>query len=161
MTITVRALGPADWRLWRDMRLRALADSPDSFGSTLEVAASRADDEWLPGSRDHERYLMAYVDERPVGMGYVGVDTEAVAHVFAMWVDPAVRRMGVASALLDAMKAFASGQGATRMVLRASRPVEAALELYRKAGYVATGSVTPLREGSDVETIELQLDLRA
>ena len=33
--IGIRVLAEDDWRLWRDLRLAALAESPDAFGSRL------------------------------------------------------------------------------------------------------------------------------
>jgi hypothetical protein len=43
---TVRAFSADEWRGYRDLRLRALADSPDAFGSTLTEETSRLDAEW-------------------------------------------------------------------------------------------------------------------
>ena len=34
MTRTVRVVDGDDWRTWREIRLRALRDSPSAFGST-------------------------------------------------------------------------------------------------------------------------------
>lgn len=46
MTIHVQELKPGDGLIWRDLRLRALKDSPDAFGMTYEVEVQRSDDEW-------------------------------------------------------------------------------------------------------------------
>ena len=46
MAITVRRFAPHEWRVYRELRLRALADSPDAFGSTYEREAARTDAEW-------------------------------------------------------------------------------------------------------------------
>ena len=32
---TIRTFSPGEWRAYRDLRLRALTDSPDAFGRTL------------------------------------------------------------------------------------------------------------------------------
>jgi hypothetical protein len=43
---TIRALGANEWRVYRDLRLRALADSPHTFGRTLAEEEGRLDAEW-------------------------------------------------------------------------------------------------------------------
>ena len=39
--IAVRTLEPADWAIWRELRLRALEDSPEAFVSTLASTLER------------------------------------------------------------------------------------------------------------------------
>jgi GNAT superfamily N-acetyltransferase len=85
MTSTVRRLGVADWEQLRDVRLRALQDSPSAFlkrdGSTLGMICG----------------IPAGEDER---------DPDA-AMMVAMWADRAVRGSGVAVALTDELVAWA------------------------------------------------------
>ena len=47
--VSIRRLDGHEWRAYRDLRLRALADSPDAFGSTLERERDRPDAEWAAG----------------------------------------------------------------------------------------------------------------
>jgi hypothetical protein len=66
----VRAVGADDWRSWRDIRPRALQDSPDAFGSTYELESGFTEDQWrtrLAGP-DHVSAL-AYRATAPIGMG--------------------------------------------------------------------------------------------
>ena len=44
--IDLRALTSEDWAVWRDVRLRALADAPYAFGSTLEDWKSASEERW-------------------------------------------------------------------------------------------------------------------
>lgn len=37
-----RRLGRHEWRVYRDLRLRALSESPDAFGSTSERESRRS-----------------------------------------------------------------------------------------------------------------------
>ncbi len=42
-TLIVRTFAPHEWPTYKDLRLRALADSPDAFGSTLAAEQGRTD----------------------------------------------------------------------------------------------------------------------
>jgi len=44
--IAVRVLDESEWPLYRDVRLRALAESPDAFTATLADEAARDDQFW-------------------------------------------------------------------------------------------------------------------
>jgi hypothetical protein len=36
---TIRTIHPTEWQAYKAIRLRALADAPDAFGSTLSLEA--------------------------------------------------------------------------------------------------------------------------
>jgi hypothetical protein len=42
----VRQAGAADWEALRELRLRALADTPDAFASTLQKEAAFPEQVW-------------------------------------------------------------------------------------------------------------------
>jgi len=44
--VEVRQAGAADWALLRELRLRALADAPDAFASTLDQEAVFPEEVW-------------------------------------------------------------------------------------------------------------------
>ncbi|WP_226874350.1 GNAT family N-acetyltransferase [Microbispora sitophila] len=69
--IELRVLSEDDWPIWRGLRLAALAEAPQAFGSTLSEWQGEGDREerWrarlaIPGSHN----VIAMIDDRPVGM---------------------------------------------------------------------------------------------
>jgi hypothetical protein len=46
MSVTIRAIGGKEWPLWRSLRLRALADSPDAYRATLDEEFNQPDEWW-------------------------------------------------------------------------------------------------------------------
>jgi ribosomal protein S18 acetylase RimI-like enzyme len=136
----VRRICPDDWEILRDVRLRALAESPDAFGSTLEREQAFTEADWR---RRASESVVVVLDPGPVSVGGV-FDNEGVVHVWGMWTEPDHRRRGHARAILDTL-------------IPADRPVQlhvnvanlGARTAYEHYGFVSTGVLEPLRPGSD------------
>jgi GNAT superfamily N-acetyltransferase len=162
----VRPFAAHEWPTYRDLRLRALADAPDAFGSTLAAEQGRPDEEWAArlapdGAPYRALPLLAELGGRPLGLAF-GLIEDAepeVAHVYQMWVDAAGRRMGAARLLLDAIVAWAREQNAGRVVLGVTLGHTPARRLYERAGFQPLGEPAPIRPGSTILGHEMQLVL--
>jgi ribosomal protein S18 acetylase RimI-like enzyme len=143
----LRRLGPDDWADFRDIRLRALADSPDAFGSTLEREAELGETEWR---RRLTGPVFVVYDPLPVAVGGV-FDNAGTPHVWGMWTDPAHRGRGHARRILDAL--IPPG---TPAQLDVNIDNGGARRSYERYGFVGTGEVQPLRPGSE-QRIELMV----
>jgi GNAT superfamily N-acetyltransferase len=152
--VTVRRATVEDWRPLRDLRLRALADSPDAFLTTLAEARERSDDEW----QEWAARSVIYVDDAFAGMagGFVTEDGDAM--LWGMWVAPEGRGSGLAEALARAVVEWARGEGVPRVVLWVVIGNVRAERFYERLGFRPTGATARLRNGLDRE---LALDLRA
>ena len=71
MPIELQTIAADDWRAWRSVRLAALTESPDAFGSLRQVWVDALENRWrerlsVPGAID----LLALntVGNEPVGM---------------------------------------------------------------------------------------------
>jgi GNAT superfamily N-acetyltransferase len=123
-TPSVRTLAADEWRTYRDLRLRALADSPDAFETTLAQARTRPDAEWrgrvkAGAASSLDLPLIAEVEARPLGLAWgrrQPPELEAV-HVYQMWVDPSARRLGAGRMLLDTIITWATAANARHVVL--------------------------------------------
>jgi GNAT superfamily N-acetyltransferase len=162
----VRRLGTHEWCAYRDLRLRALGDAPDAFGTTLEVARLHSDAHWTErvssaaGSAwDHP--LVAEDDGRLVGMVWATIDPAApeTAHVIQMWVAPESRGTGCGAMLLDEVVRWARVAGARNVLLRVTCGDTAAGRLYARAGFAPVGEPEPIRPGSALLAQPMRLEL--
>lgn len=144
---TLRRLGPDDWASFRDIRLRSLADSPDAFASMLEREQGFTEADWR---RRLTGPVYVVDDPRPVAIGGI-FDNAGTPHVWGMWTDPAHRGRGHARAILDAL--IPPGTIAQLDVNITNDGARAAYERY---GFVGTGELEPLREGSE-QRVELMV----
>jgi ribosomal protein S18 acetylase RimI-like enzyme len=160
----VRRLAPGEWRLYRDLRLRALADAPEAFGSTLERESGFEEGEWGERLARAERSLqdlplVCELNGAPVGLAWLRLGTPPVADLYQMWVAPEARRRGAGRALLDAGIGWARARGARHITLRVTRGNASAQQFYASLGFAMTGELEPLRLGSQVMSERMVLDL--
>ncbi len=151
----IRTAQPADWRAAKDIRLRALADSPSAFGSTLAREAAFDDAEWqqrvAPGA-----WFLAWsgpAESSPASSGTVAIGMAAIItqdcqpderHLVGMWVAPERRGSAVATQLVEAVCQAAGAAGAAGVVLWVADDNVRAERFYRRVGFVETGERQPL-----------------
>ena len=151
----ISVLTPRDWVLYKAVRLKSLRDAPDSFGSTYEQEAVLSDAEWqlrldLQSRALNALPLIVQMGGLPVGLawGVIHKPDVATAHIYQMWVSPALRGKGIATSLLRKIKAWAIGQGCHLLALAVTTGNEDAVSLYKSSGFIATGQLEALRVGS-------------
>lgn len=144
--IELIALTSQDWIAWRVLRLRALADSPRAFGSTLEDWQSADEARWrarleLPDSRN----LVACIAGEPVGM-VTCARFENRFELIGMWVEPQSRGRGVGDALIEGACRWARERGANAVCLDVKVDNSAAVELYVRHGFLDVGAAAEAGE---------------
>ena len=154
----LRTITPDDWAVFRELRLRALADAPDAFSVTLAEAADNPESVWRDRAAGPGPIVMAFEGGHAVAMGGAHVpEGSADVFVWGMWVAPEARGHGLGGRVLADLLDRVRPQGRT-VWLHVTEGNDGARRLYEAHGFVPTGEWQPLREGSDVriETLRLQ-----
>ncbi len=159
---TIEHLGPDDWRDFREIRLRALADAPTAFGVLLADAEQQPEDTWRSRLDQGDPILAVREDDRLVAMGagWLPPDETDRMVVWGMWTAPEARGRDYARALLDRLVDEARAQGRRIVELHVTEGNDTARRLYEGCDFVATGEWTPLREGSRLRIELLRLHVR-
>ncbi|WP_306391718.1 GNAT family N-acetyltransferase [Telluria beijingensis] len=163
---TVRPFTVEEWPAYRAIRLRALADAPDAFGSTLAAEEALAPETWAARlacstTSGIDRALAAEANGMLVGLAWAKEDAAdaSIVNLFQMWVAPQARGHGVAAALLDEAVRWATERGAQAVQLGVTCTNVEALRLYERAGFVDAGVREPLRPGSELMEQRMRLTL--
>ena len=146
-TVRVEHATPRDWQVVRQLRLAALADEPDAFGSTLDQEVERPEHAWrealqTPTAATLVASLVGEDGEaRPAGIVMVAPVFGAPEHagIYGVWVAPSARGRGVGDALVGAAIEHARSAGYPRAVLDVGDHNTAAQALYARHGFEPTG----------------------
>jgi GNAT superfamily N-acetyltransferase len=142
--ITIEQLRPAEGDRLRDVRLRALQDSPDAFGSTYAAESRLSPEKWEERLKNPDGlWWVATQDGADVGLVHARAEGGRV-HLLSMWVAPEVRGRGVASHLVDQAVTWARDTGAEEVELWAVDRNTAARALYARKGFTPSGKVMAL-----------------
>ena len=154
--LTVRRIVLDEGTLYRDMRLASLADSPDAFSTTLELAKERSLESWSEqadsavAGRDRAIFL-AFIEDKPVGIAalYRDAEDQTFGEVVQVWVIPAHRDSRVAGELLDSLLSWARNSSYERLSAWVNGENQRAARFFGKHGFQMTGETGPFRPGSD------------
>jgi len=144
--VLLRDLTLADRDAYRALRLRALAEFPDAFTSSVEEEAGRADD-WLASRlcpRPGHVLLGAFVGDELAGTAGLERRPRAKEHhkafMYGMFVAPEQGGRHIARHLVDALvDRGRQWAGLEQITLTVTRTNDRARRLYLEAGFITFG----------------------
>lgn len=140
--MTIERLGDDEGERLREIRLRALLDAPDAFGSTHARDAAYPPEKWTE-RLESSAWWVAVRDGADVGL-VCGLAEEEGVHLLSMWVAPDARGAGLAGRLVDEVIAWARTAGAEQIGLWAVDQNATARALYARKGFTPSGKVMAL-----------------
>lgn len=166
MPPTVRSFAENEWPDYKDLRLAALAESPEAFGSTFAQESQRADAEWARrlAAGVHSGWdfpALAEIESLPIGLAWGRIEgsNPALANLYQVWVRPRYRRLGAGRLLLEAVIAWAIDRRAECLELGVACGDTPATRLYSRIGFVPVGQPEPLRPGAALLSQKMRLPL--
>jgi ribosomal protein S18 acetylase RimI-like enzyme len=159
--LDIKALAREQWELLRNLRLAALLESPDAFLATYE-AESKFDESRWHAEFDRGSWLVGHENDRPVSLLGCTRLEEPGRHEFYLeylWVAPEYRQRGIAYRMIEHAVDRLRADGALRAFLWVLDGNEAAVRVYRRAGFTSSNHRQPLpaRPGRSEERMELDL----
>lgn len=152
----------------RALRLRALAEAPLAYGSTLAREQDYPDDLWRRRALDASAgcdgaTFIAERDGQWLGLatGFARADEpeSAGSLLVGMFVDGTARRLGVGVELVEAVASWARACGSARLALWVTSGNEPATALYRRCGFRPTGATRPLSHAPALAECEMIREL--
>jgi GNAT superfamily N-acetyltransferase len=164
--VTVRALHSSEWQAYRDIRLRALSESPNAFVTTTSDARMLSDRDWARRlenlSPDTDFPSIAEVKGQFAGLAWAKIHESAgdTGHLYQMWVVPERRGLGIGRMLLEAAIEWARSRQVRHLVLGVTCGDSPARRLYTSVGFQPVGAQEPLRPGSQLTVQTMRLEIR-
>ncbi len=161
--VMVREVAEADWQALRDIRLEALREAPEAFGSTFAREAAFGEADWqrrISRGGNFLGYLPEASASEPVGLiGGYQEEPEAIELV-SMYVRPMARGRGVGEALIATVIDWAAARNAVSVHLWVTETNKPARLLYERCGFALTGERQPLPSNPALGEVGMARPLR-
>ena len=163
--ITCRRATKSDVALFREVRLKALQESPEAFGSTYESAVQRDQGSWEEqlwtttdgGDRNTQ---FAFEDDQCVGLAALYREPDAHSgDVLMMWVDSKFRGTTAATSLVDNLLSWAKESGISTVSLVVTDTNARAIKFYENQGFHDTGEKVEVDSGRNLIGIRMTQEL--
>ena len=153
---TVRRAGSGDEPILRAVRLQALSETPEAFGSTYERELARTTADWRRWMSPGATFILEDADgPKGIVAGMRDESDAAVVQLMSMWVDPALRGSDAAESLVASLLAWAETEGARQVRLAVIQTNDRARRFYERLGFRANGRQTA-RERDNAIEIEME-----
>jgi GNAT superfamily N-acetyltransferase len=160
--ITIRRTTAVDADRVKLIRLEALSDTPDAYGSTYPDAVVAPPSRWVEFAASVTPCYLALDEERPVGMASGGLfpPFPQARWLYGMYVTPQYRGTGVAERLVRTVAEWARSEGVDTLGLHVTITVERAKAFYEKLGFAAIGDPQPMERDASLRLQTMTIDLR-
>lgn len=157
----IRRLDPDEWERFREIRLAALLDAPTAFGSTYAQSVKYTEHIWRSRLTTATMFA-AERDGQLTGIaGGLAAENQGTAALISMWVAPDARGEGLGEQLVNAVIDWARETGHERLKLWVTVGNGSAERLYQRCGFIDTGEIEPIDNGSCLSEKSMELNLRS
>lgn len=143
--IEIVQLAPDNWKLLKDMRLKALQTDPLAFGRTYEEESGLSEEDWKAKLTDPDvEWFFSKKDGKFVAMaGIHFLKRKVVEHkaeINGVFVDPEYRKQGVGEDLMRNLLAkLRANPKIVKIDLQVCAVQESAVKMYEKLGFRTVG----------------------
>lgn len=147
--INVEQMTELNASIFREVRLRALLDTPSAFGSTYAKESQLSVEDWIKRAAqwNGEKSILYLAMDGAAACGMAGSfldkDDATRAHLVSMWTAPTHRLRGVGRLLVIQVLAWARLRGARTLQLLVTSNNQPAITFYQRLGFTLTGRTEP------------------
>jgi GNAT superfamily N-acetyltransferase len=154
--VRVRSADVHDAKALRAIRLEALSDTPEAYGSTYEDSLKWSRLRWRWAAKTWNYYLGEF-DGVVSGMASGGMNEEhpGTWWLYGMYVTPRARGSGLADQLVEAVSSWAREQGAPELFLHVTSSVARARAFYKKMGFCENGATIVMERDPSITLVTM------
>jgi len=135
-----------EWDKLRDIRTRAIIDSPQAFGDTLEETLARTEDQWKGWIRNNI-YVVEDNARFVASATWWKKHPEYGDYIVGVWTDSKYRGKGLNKKLFEQIFTDAKSAGVTKISLHVNIDQLAAVNSYKNLGFEIAGTVLQKKMG--------------
>lgn len=167
MKYIVKKLDKNDWEKYRDIRLEALKEEPDAFGSSYSEYKDKSVLYWMDkmsllSEKNGKSFLCAVLDDNNfVSIGGAYQDENNEWNIIAIYTKKESRGLGAGSLLFNKILEELKNREVKKVFLRVNIEREPAISMYKKFGFKIMKSISGqiLGDGKVHDEHEMYLDL--
>ena len=142
----INTLKGDDWEKLRDIRLRAVTESPQAFGDTVEKTKAQTEEVWRKWIANSHIYIIDD-NNKSVSAATFRQDIDGVWEINAVWTDPSYRNKGLSRKIFEQIFFDAKMMSIDVIRLDVNSIQSAAVTLYESLGFKKIDSVPKQKMG--------------